>query len=39
MILALQIVCVFFISAVLGALIGWGVVSLVMRYFGIKEWL
>ena len=37
--LILQVMGVFFVSAVLGALIGWGVVKLVMLYFGVEEML
>jgi hypothetical protein len=33
--LILQVLGVFFVSALLGALIGWGIVSLVMSYFNV----
>jgi len=35
----LQVLGIFFASAVVGAFVGWGVVKLVMLYFGVEEML
>ena len=37
--LILQALGVFAISFILGALIGWGIMSTMMRLFGVKEFL
>lgn len=37
--LILQVMGVFFASAVLGAFLGWAIVKLIMLYFGVEEML